>query len=473
MDIARPSNPLKLLTLQETAQKLAVSVDTLLKWNEFHILQPTITQSGEIGYTTEQIEEFQAIQQALLAKHAAIPQQQKAPEKQKTPESMSSTSVYASSDTQQAADAASFSNTKLASPLLVSSFAVIFATLLIFALTQQGATASQDADNTQKQANTTSQTSKLDVSQQGKFGLSAQATNTKNGTSDSVGLFSGKVASVLYERPNVKQNTASSKKTQVPSAALAGLAKSVHSQTSTVSAKTPTEAEVAAAMDAAPLASVGKKQTTSSDAKSSLDENGNITGGDTLKNTNIATLVGGASAVAGNSYFEDSSNTLRNQFIVMMLGALGMGFWYIKKPKKAAVVSTSSSKPVTHPSQKVLEVDQKMDGTVILTFQGNMYKISKPELYSDSDRFIERLMELIQPGLKEIEYDSFTDEKLRLTAPLSRLVTRLGFVGIKRDLFFPRTSKNRVLFRKYVTYQDLTAMNLTPAEIAKDLLAAA
>ncbi|HWY78770.1 MAG TPA: hypothetical protein VNW29_00260, partial [Candidatus Sulfotelmatobacter sp.] len=58
MDSARPGNPLKFLTLKEAAQKLAVSIDVLIKWNHQNILKPTITPEGEVGYTEEQINHF-------------------------------------------------------------------------------------------------------------------------------------------------------------------------------------------------------------------------------------------------------------------------------------------------------------------------------------------------------------------------------------------------------------------------------
>jgi hypothetical protein len=79
-------------------------------------------------------------------------------------------------------------------------------------------------------------------------------------------------------------------------------------------------------------------------------------------------------------------------------------------------------------------------------------------------------MGLVRDNVKEIDYDSYNDTEIRLNAPLSKLVTRLGFVGIKRDLFFPRTSKNRVLFRKYLTEKDLTSMNLTTEQISSEFL---
>ena len=58
MDKARPSNPNNIVSLQEAAQRLAVSVAVLLQWNEQNILKPIITPTGEIAYTEEQITNF-------------------------------------------------------------------------------------------------------------------------------------------------------------------------------------------------------------------------------------------------------------------------------------------------------------------------------------------------------------------------------------------------------------------------------
>ncbi|HVA96193.1 MAG TPA: MerR family transcriptional regulator, partial [Candidatus Acidoferrales bacterium] len=68
MDSARPGNPSKFLSLKEAAQKLAVSVDVLLKWNEQNILKPVITPEGEVGYTEEQINHFLEIRGSGTAK---------------------------------------------------------------------------------------------------------------------------------------------------------------------------------------------------------------------------------------------------------------------------------------------------------------------------------------------------------------------------------------------------------------------
>ena len=59
MNPSRPSNSFeKLLSLEEAAKKLNVSVDALLKANKHNILKPTITSDGKIGYSEAQISKF-------------------------------------------------------------------------------------------------------------------------------------------------------------------------------------------------------------------------------------------------------------------------------------------------------------------------------------------------------------------------------------------------------------------------------
>jgi hypothetical protein len=147
------------------------------------------------------------------------------------------------------------------------------------------------------------------------------------------------------------------------------------------------------------------------------------------------------------------------------MGVLSIPFIFKRQPE----IQLSDS-PESQEEQRILEVNQKTDGTVVLCFRGQEYKVSRPELDSESDQFIERLMGLVTPDVKEIDYDAIKDREIRLSAPLSKLVTRLGFVGIKRDLFFPRTSKNRVLFRRYLTQKDLTSMNLSIGQISGEFL---
>src|SRR4051812_6233332 len=59
MASARNADQKKLISLEQAARQLGVSVETLLSWNEHHILKPTITQAGEIGYDEEQLEFLQ------------------------------------------------------------------------------------------------------------------------------------------------------------------------------------------------------------------------------------------------------------------------------------------------------------------------------------------------------------------------------------------------------------------------------
>src|SRR6185369_6091639 len=68
------SQPEKLLSLKEAAEKLAVSVDVLLAWNEHNILKPTITPEGQIGYTEKQLDQFSAIRKTLIPLANEAPQ---------------------------------------------------------------------------------------------------------------------------------------------------------------------------------------------------------------------------------------------------------------------------------------------------------------------------------------------------------------------------------------------------------------
>jgi hypothetical protein len=58
MDSARPLNSNKLLTLQEAAQKLAISIDALIELNDNGTLMPTVSNDGFVSYSEEQIERY-------------------------------------------------------------------------------------------------------------------------------------------------------------------------------------------------------------------------------------------------------------------------------------------------------------------------------------------------------------------------------------------------------------------------------
>lgn len=122
--------------------------------------------------------------------------------------------------------------------------------------------------------------------------------------------------------------------------------------------------------------------------------------------------------------------------------------YFLKQPKKI---------------NKVIEINQKMDGQVVAVIDNKEYKISKPEFDSDSDKFIEKLLRLSKDK-KELIYKDCG------RTPLSKLVTRLGFTGLLRKIFFPRTAKQMVKFRKYLTQEDLKKMkNISLESIIKEL----
>jgi hypothetical protein len=323
MDYTDPNNTSQLISLETAAQILDVSVDTLIRWNDYNILKPTITHAGQVGYKDEQINQFLAIRQRS----------------QNSPLAQSNRSF-----------------------LVTPIFAFIFS----FSTTVVSLTAILKL--LPNQANTTETVLAPPISQ-------ISLTEPIIPPSDNPGFFT-------------------------------------YAQTSNF------------AFD---------NQTPNTDVLAAAFPRGT-----TQSSSPIQQIV--------------DPNIL---LVFFALGLLIIPFIYKRQ----------SPKPLS--DQKILEVNQKADGTVVLCFQGQEYKVSKPELDSESDQFIERLMELVGPDVKEIDYDTSADEGISLSAPLSKLVTRLGFVGLKRDLFFPRTSKNRVLFRRYLTSKDLASMDLHPGQISQ------
>ncbi|MGE5042204.1 MAG: hypothetical protein ACM3IJ_04860 [Candidatus Levyibacteriota bacterium] len=223
------------------------------------------------------------------------------------------------------------------------------------------------------------------------------------------------------------------------------------------------------AEDVTTLASVAQSNNTEN-----VIDGGKIKGN---ANETLATTLGGVESMAGADTIQQVSVNPISGMVILTAGLLSVVLLFPKRyafaglsPKGGDVPSPKNIAVI--PSERVIEVNQKTDGTIILDLSGKEYKISKPELYSESDQFFGRLMELIGPGTKEIDYVLASDNKISLSTPLSRLATRLGFVGIKRDLFFPRTSKDRVLFRKYLTAQDLVDMNINEQQVIAEITAA-
>ncbi|HYK08958.1 MAG TPA: hypothetical protein VEW42_05660 [Candidatus Eisenbacteria bacterium] len=453
MDSSRPVDPSKLLTLQETAVVLAVSVDVLLRWNEHQILKPTITSSGQIGYTRDQIDQFLKIQQSLRTTKVATERPMTTPTEATSRFTNFSTTIADSPLHPQA-------HNPTASIRFFSSATIVVSVLTLGVLAQQGQFNSllNQYEKTY-QEKSVSQSNVLGAqTSQLQFNLPQSTTQSvqinKDSQAESTSAFSAKTPNAIFA--NKQQNNVSNHTYQSPTASVAGAIKTQIAQKN----------QNKDANDVSTYANTAVQSNTPSSPNSLFDSGGNITG-KTNQSDVLAMNISGA-GLSPNPATNPATNDARNQLILIVIASSGMTLFLFKKPKKLSPAAHSNNLDV--PSQKFLEIDQKMDGTVVVRFQGRDYKISKPELHSDSDRFFERLMEVVGPGVKEIEYDNYNDDKMRLSTPLSRLVTRLGFVGIKRDLFFPRTSKHNVLFRKYITREDLTGMNLNPDQVTKDLL---
>lgn len=454
MDSVRPNSSLKLLSLQETAYTLAVSVDDLLKWNDYNILKPTLTQNGTVGYTQEQIDQFRAIRQLpqIYPLQTPIPTQP-------LPTPLPSISVQQDMHTTAHA---SFIPHKLSFFYRLSLFASIITLFSLGVITQQSHLKSlldQYANNYQKAPATKvlgTQTSKADMNEPIAFAQTSGASD-KNLAVAGGSVFNGKISNAFSPVKTKEGNMSSTQHHQSPTPpSVPYLVSSLHAS-SDKSLATTGSVDSKTVSDATTFASTANTPAS----------NNPITGNG-LKTNTLAMVLGGDGVLGENTSSQLNSGTARNQFIFVAIVILGTMVYMLRKPK-ATLAAPALQQQASTPLQKILEIDQKMDGTVVLYFQGKDYKISKPELHSDSDQFIERLMTLSRPDSKEIEFDNFKDGKIKLTTPLSRLVTRLGFVGIKRDLFFPRTSKHNVLFRKYITADDLTAMHLTPEQVFNDL----
>jgi len=439
MDTTRPL-PQQLISLQDAAIKLDVPVSQLLRWNEVNILKPTITHTGHVGYTQLQLEEFIRIKNLQLLASTPEPITNPQPEY---------THVHATHPSHSRLLSSSF--------VLFSSMSFVIILSLVLATRQDKVTAllHQYEQNYQSNQSQASSTSQVDVNSPIAFSLSQQQSQEKLGKNETNSPLSKELAANATN--NKAANIPSTHKSQLPIATVAAAVSFITNHISQ-------DKNLTKNSDTTTFASVYTPKAPST-GSSSLDSRGNITG--TTQPDLLASIVGNSQVLNTENAYQVNPVTVRNQlFIVGLMGILSM-LYLVKRPRRPQQIERMEK--VIDTSEKIFEIDQKMDGTVVLKIQGKEYKISKPELDSDSDQFIAALMKLVSFNGKEIEYDSFGQDGLAFSAPLSRLVTRLGFVGVKRDLFFPRTSKNRVLFRKYVTRDDLRAMHMNMDQVLRDM----
>lgn len=482
MDLARPGNPTDLFNLTNAAQYLAVSIDVLLAWNEHDILKPTITSNGEIAYTRNQLDKFKAIQNnSKLTSHenetfgksfnqqpAVLPlsidqendfQNKQMHQQQNNFSQINNYHFHNHSSNPTKEIKASISVKKLAFTL--SFFGVL---LLTLAFTQQSKLNSLLYQNPEKGVNYDSH--------------SAIIETTNNKTENNINNEGNKVTK---NNPSLNKDNNSNFKTSTAEGDQNKLTliESVLGINSDDPDKIKLENEIATYGQKANLRtseSSSKYNNKSDTLNNVFDTEGNIkvSKEDPSEKELLATALGTSGLTRSQDLVRQNSNTA-GAITFIILGLILIYFIYSSKRQ---LLPTSGSynqlalQPVSFNTQndleweKILEVDQKTDGSVVIIFHGKEYRLSKPELDSESDKFIERLMQLTNSGIKEIEYDALSDNILVLNTPLSKIVTRLGFVGIKRDLFFPRTSKSRVLFRKYLTLDDLFSMNMTIEDLS-------
>jgi DNA-binding transcriptional MerR regulator len=462
-----PAEFKKLLTLKQAAELLSVSIETLLAWNEHQILKPTITSEGQIGYSEDQIEQFLRIR-------LHTDKSQSAGDKALNSQNVIDTQII---KTWQTAHEEAISYQKettkhifIPSLRILSAFTILSLVLGIIVFTQVDKleilfdeyelSYQRELQNSRNIAN--SQISKMEISQKDPIitpiALSGHPLPDKNLSAEGEAIISAQ---------NTALNTLYAKIRNFADAEDVPLT-SDKKDKSGIDARIDGRAWPATAAGNIAYSQIFASKTIENDAQNSVfDEKGNIKG--EAKDTLAINLGGGLQTLSGQDSVKRLSTNPFALLFFLILGLLAFITFFPRRPTLAPSprVDSSSLNQIDSASEKVIEVGQKTDGTIVIVIDGKEFKVSKPELYSESDQFIERLME-VGARVKETEFEALEDEKFKFGTPLSRLVTRLGFVGIKRDLFFPRTSKDRVYFRRFLTTEDLKDMNLTTEQILQE-----
>jgi hypothetical protein len=485
MDSARPGNPVKYLNLQEAANSLAVSVDVLLAWNDHDILKPTISPTGDIAYTQDQIDKFLAIQktQSYTARensrenYAVMPQNSSSWNEDQSALSINNSSTQPANNFSQINNYNFYNAQVPPTPAkeekstfsflgIVATFSFLGILTFVVLFSQQNKlnplknNFAYDSNNS-----TVNQTTDLNNSDVKNNNLNDAGGNVENDKSSNFDK--------AFNQKSRDNSSSTNYHDQV--AALQSILGKNDTKTSQEDVM-PDDTVATYGQTANFASSRCPTCSKNSDTENKVfDTHGNIkvSKADPSENDLLASALGASGFTQSQSLVKQSSDS-SSVVGFIILGLICLYFLYSTRkqliPSSANMMSDFSIQPISFTQlpekEKIMEVGQKTDGTVVVYLQGKEYKISKPELDSESDKFIERMMELVSTGVKEIEYDILSDDKLAIAAPLSKVVTRLGFVGIKRDLFFPRTSKTRVLFRRYITLEDLFAMNLTVDEIS-------
>jgi hypothetical protein len=444
----------KFLSLSEASEMLQVSVETLLEWNDSNILKPTITQDGKVGYRQGQIDKFLSIQQLSLT---TITNSQSAQANifATHPNTVFTENITVNTNIPHDSSPVD-SNTlprnnsqknKSTSFALTWSSIVLSISLLVIMFTQQISPSFISDDTLLTNTDVLSNPSNIDLTNSNDPSILSSAHTVYNDTQSS----SKEIAS--EDRSSAIRFLGLNPK-------IASLLDKVETN--------GTKYSLPANFTSRPNTTAFLEQNTSDSSENKGNNKGEIAAND------LFTSAFGSPDISQN---KGLAKQVINPSILLAFLTLGfLSLVLVLKIQPAYTqskpnISTNNETDITKNinGQKIIEIDQKTDGTIVLYFQNDEYKVSKPELSSESDQFIERLLSFANRDVKEINYDISKDASLSLNAPLSKLVTRLGFVGLKRELFFPRTSKNSVLFRRYITSNDLQAMGVNANKITEEL----
>jgi hypothetical protein len=483
MDSARPGSPNNLLTLQEAAQYIAVSVDALISLNEHDILKPTINTNGEIAYTKNQLDKFLSLKSFSKTISHEIPR----PATQSNSSDNLSLSPTPVKESGQQNNFAQINNyhfhnyeKKLDEEIKATiSIKKLGLTLSFFAIALLALTLLQHS-----RFNSLLQQPTINGIEYDSQSATIETTTNKNVKNTIV----NEKEKIVSDSENLDKafetNRGEQSLTENNSDKLSILKSILGSESENVNNGSDTVNEVVTYGQKSDLRS--SNSLSNSNDKNDIenqvfDTEGNIkvSNESPTEKELLATALGAPGVNQSQDLVRQNSGTAG----VITFTILGLVFIYFLYSSKRHTILASgnyndlSIAPSNTPLsfnvkndlewEKILEVSQKTDGSVVIIFRDKEYRVSKPELDSESDKFIERLMQLSNNGQKEIEYDCISDQEIIFHSPLSKLVTRLGFVGLKRDLFFPRTSKSRVLFRKFLTLDDLFSMNLTIEDLSE------
>ena len=450
------------LSLKHTAKIFGVTVEDLLEWNNNNILKPTISQSGEVGYTNEQIDIFLTLQNLIRSKNNARNPSTNTWEnyftdKQNNNNGTSPNSFQDSTKINQnqlsdnlgqgsaiAPTPSSKLNHRYDKHFWVALVATVAITIVSFTFTSNNHRTDPSTSNNSLETDTIAKqlsTITLPYINNEIFVDSNTINNTSiNDASD--------LATALYFDD---QQYGSEEIKAVP-------------PTINMEAENDIDSSIVNNFASRP-------NTAATTGNNKFDES-------TL---NISEEMDALSMKLGTATMHYDSHPTTNalSFNILIVAIFLSLLWivYAYKNRYSIAILNLNSNTSDHgvPPNHIqithtLEVVQKLDGTVSIVFGDNEYKVSKPELNSETDRLIQRLMKLTSDEQSEIHYDVLVDKNMELNAPLSKIVTRLGFVGTKRDLFFPRTSKNKVVFRRRLTPQNLRSLKLTEEQLLQELL---